>query len=201
MPFPNSYKKTISPLKKCNDTLILISEIRKKMGKFDPYEMKVSKNSLAFKSKRSLFSIPYNVEIFIDNKMNITYEFFLTNVVKISIMIFVFIPFFSNFSFNSYLIFAFFIVFLFYYFSLTFINSSLKSSINKIWDTPDLEIIDQQKEWISNPDKCPACGAFVSQLDNECFDCGLSIKNSGNQSRFNFRELNFHYIYKKKNDN
>jgi hypothetical protein len=35
---------------------------------------------------------------------------------------------------------------------------------------------DEQKEWISNINKCDGCGFMLSPDDNHCPDCGLSLR-------------------------
>ncbi|MBX9851186.1 MAG: hypothetical protein K2X86_05440 [Cytophagaceae bacterium] len=51
----------------------------------------------------------------------------------------------------------------------------IDKSINQIL-SERVVISDQQKEWIDNPDKCPACG-FENVLNkNTCPECGLTLK-------------------------
>lgn len=44
-------------------------------------------------------------------------------------------------------------------------------------DTLKDELSNQQKEWIENPNQCPACGFVGVERLDECPDCGISLLN------------------------
>lgn len=44
----------------------------------------------------------------------------------------------------------------------------------------DTDFSPEQKQWISDPSKCPACGENITKNDIMCKSCGLKIK----QNRF-----------------
>ena len=69
-----------------------------------------------------------------------------------------------------------FFLFLSLYFQVFLFDGLVTASVRKITDLhPFIEISSEQKEWMKNENKCPACGSYVNRSDTICSSCGLSI--------------------------
>mgnify|MGYP001397646340 CR=1 FL=1 len=69
-----------------------------------------------------------------------------------------------------------FLLFLSLYFQVFLFDGLVTSSVRKVTDLhPFIEISSEQKEWMINENKCPACGSYVNRSDTICSSCGLSL--------------------------
>ncbi len=176
-------------------------------------EVKNDNKKLFFKSKKSLLNFFYQVELDVkteDNKIKVNYKINLVEVIIISIFLFVFIPFFSKFSLNSFFIFSVILIFVFYSANVMFMIHQLRQYFNNILITnkltDEVKFSDEQQNWLNNPNKCPACGCDINENTIFCPDCGLKISQnpytkpldlSKPQSTKENQQFNYHYKEKK----
>ncbi len=184
-------------------TNLLVQKIKKQEIK----ELEHNNNNISFKSNSSLFGIIYKIKINVfeaNGDINIEYEILLDVLLKITLFAVIFIAFFSFISVSKFLIFAGLFIILFYSINLLFINSYILKFINDIigknlFDFDNSETLsNEQKEWINNPDKCPACGYYIDVFDLYCPDCGLKVKKNKfaiplDTTKYHDKTIKYHY--------
>ncbi len=166
------------------------------------------KISLSF---RSLFTIVFPVEFTFtkDPEISIEYEIKLMKLIQICVALVIFIAFFSSFGITGYLWFSAIFVVVFYGLNLFFadnliqklIKSSSFFSEQKLQNEGIISI--EQKQWIKDAKKCPACGEDITDYDLKCPECGIRVRSQALPSPFdvsNFKQKRFKYYYKEKKD-
>jgi len=163
---------------------------------------------------RSLFTINYPVEIefFKNSEIKIEYEIKLVKLIQVCVALTIFIAFFSKFEIAGYLWFSAIFIIIFFGLNLIFVDNLVQKLINSSpflsnlkSDNEDI-ISKEQKDWIKNPEKCPACGEDITEYDLKCPECGIRLREKAPLSPFNVSKYNqkrFKYFYKKndlKND-
>ncbi|RPI63925.1 MAG: hypothetical protein EHM44_04165 [Ignavibacteriales bacterium] len=72
---------------------------------------------------------------------------------------------------------AFVFSFLGIYYQIFRFDGFVTSSIRKVTDTHSyIELTPEQKEWIDDETKCPACGNTISKNDSSCPSCDLFLR-------------------------
>ena len=178
-------------------------------------DVKKHNDKLYFKSKKSLLNFFYQSEIDINtnaNKIIVNYKLNLVEIIVISIFLFVFIPFFSKFSLNSFFIFSIIIILVFYTANVIFMAHQLYLFIKKLLITnkivEEINLSGEQQDWINNPNKCPACGCDINENTIFCPDCGLKISQNPytkpldlskkqNSHQLHNQQINYHFKEKK----
>ncbi len=133
----------------------------------------------------SLFSIVYPVTINIEEQndtLNIRYDIKLQRLIQISIIIVLFTAFFSSFGMGDFLWFSFMLLIAFYATNLIFVDVGIRNLIKstgiyKICNPNDEtdDFSDEQKQWLQDISRCPACGEHLQISDNTCPECGLRL--------------------------
>ncbi len=181
-------------------------------------EINIVEEELVFKSKKSLLNFSYQVNTRVDitDKINFVFEANLVDLIKISLALIVVIPFLSTFNINTFFIFSSILIFIFYFANLIFILSSTKQTFEKaltrlnILQTEDMSI--EQQDWLSDLEKCSACGYNISEYDLNCPDCGIMLKQNKftkpldisqvkpkkNQDQSTNQDISYHYKKKEK---
>jgi len=148
-------------------------------------------NTITSHTNKSVLYYEYKAKFIIEKKENLTvwYEYNLIPVFKITVIMILFAAFFSKFSFNNLLIFSGVFIVVFFGFNIMYINSVLKNMIQNALFPEGVnyeeKLTEEQQEWIKNPEKCPACGAEISQYNFECSECGLSINKKNRKRNIN----------------
>jgi hypothetical protein len=118
---------------------------------------------------------------------------------------------FSTFNFVEYFLFSLVVIVLFFWGNATIFIRHLKKQFAGILGLQSFfeenlgaeDFSGEQIRWLNDPEKCPACGATIKEIDLFCPECGLKLK----QNRFTkdldtakYVEIkqNIVYHYKKK---
>ncbi len=173
-------------------------------------EYKQEKSSIFFTSNHSLVNFNYQVELKVKKEELITveYEIHLMQLVKITLALIVFIAFFSSFGMGGFLWFSFIFSLVFFVVNLMFADSYvqkiIKSSYLYLSLNPPAEegYTHEQKKWMNDKNRCPACGEEINMYDVNCPECGLKLRQSKYTIPLDvtkYQEKRFKYHYKKKN--
>jgi len=171
-------------------------------------DLAVDENKISF-SFKSLFSIPYIIDIIVKKKNEIFIEIKLSKLIQVCIALALFTAFFSKFGVRAYLWFTAILILLFFSINILIIRNLLKQLVIEPFNT-DVEnanqeiITSQQKKWINDATKCPACGDDITEYDLHCPDCGLRLRNNAVLSPFNvtkYKDSRFKYFFRVKNEN
>ena len=175
----------------------------------DEFE-KEEENIIRYKSKNSLINFNYHYDIVFDKAENPNIKFIinLVNLLQITVGLLVMIALLSKFGFRNYLIFSGIFILVFYFVNLAFIQSRISRKVNKALNMlgydNEIDFSPEQKQWLIDETKCPACGENITENDIVCKSCGLKIK----QNRFskplnlskNKEQSGVKYYYKGKKD-
>lgn len=132
----------------------------------------------------SLFNIAYPVEISIKHTetLDIKYEIKLQRLIQISIILVLFTAFFSSFNMGGFLWFSFLLLIAFYAVNLLFADVGIRNLIKSagMHESPDLkdytdDFSDEQKQWMQDISRCPACGEHLQSFAVNCPECGLRL--------------------------
>jgi DNA-directed RNA polymerase subunit RPC12/RpoP len=202
MTFPYSH---IQKFKISNNQLnfkLLKDKINNVSSKYKFSEIKVQNNEIELTSRNSLLHFNFQIKIYFEESTNLCIEIQIINILKISLLIIILTPFFSNFSLKNYLLFSGIIFLIFYginflYIKL-FINNFSSYLISGIeTDKNEEEFSEIQKEWIENEYKCSACGAPIENYYTHCFDCGIKLDRKAKKSPYNITKyIDYDVSYK-----
>ncbi|NOZ47791.1 MAG: hypothetical protein GXO79_13570 [Chlorobi bacterium] len=208
MPFEFKIKRKII-FNQPGVTRLSQEEVIEKLEQYFQKKLKLpvrkEKNTITCYSNKSLLYYEYKSVFTIEKNKNLTvwYEYSLIPVFKITVIMILFAAFFSKFSVNSLLIFSGAFIVIFFAFNILHINSVLKNQLIDIFlpESKNMEekLTDEQREWISNPMKCPACGEEISDYNFICPECGISINKKNKHKKTNlsgFYQTKFKYKYK-----
>ena len=209
MSFPQSYRSSFI-INNDNTTQISGHELTNLLSSFifNNKNINIDKkeeNALHFKLKNPLFFFRTHVEINIKKEYphKIIYEFSLIEMFKALIILIIFSAFFSRFSLQSYLSFIASMSIIFMIFNILIINLMIKNILagfNQILFLQEKDFTSEQKNWISDPDKCPACGYDISMYDINCPDCGIKLRNTAPEKPYTpTGNTDIKYHYKEKN--
>ncbi len=169
-------------------------------------DLSLDKNIISFTYK-SLFTIVYPIELSLSggNNIKMEYEIKLIKLIQICIALAIFTAFFSRFEIRAYLVFSAIFILSFFGLNLIFANSLIiklieSSNVFSNFNQRKESLIgDEQKKWMNDSTKCPACGEDINEFDLKCPDCGIRLRNSVRQSPFNvskYKNKRFKYLYK-----
>ncbi len=171
-------------------------------------EAKDQKISLSF---RSLFTLHYPVEFSFskDQDIKIEYEIKLIKLIQISVALVIFIAFFSRFGITGYLWFSSIFIVVFFVLNLIFADNLIQKLVKSSTPFSEIKLINddiispEQKQWIKDPSKCPACGEEITEYDLKCPECGIRLRNNAKESPSdvsNYKTKRFKYFYKAKKE-
>ena len=185
---------------------MISSALLKSLKSAGATDFKFNKNTIHFNLKKSILNFKYSAKFKIiedKHQLKIEYEFSLIQVFEISLFVIIFAAFASNYSVYSLLTFSIIFLLIFYPVNIFFISNALrkliKSSYLSLFPKNKGDYSSEQQEWINNPNKCPACGAYMNEYTSKCPNCGLTlkhgkrIKSHTNQSKFKKAEIKYHY--------
>lgn len=208
MSLPYSYSNSIELPDSANASLdgVLLKMFRQFKESELVKDLSLDGNKISL-SYKSLFRIPYPLELTFSkaNDIRIEYEIKLVKLIQICIGLSIFIAFFSRFEIRGYLVFTAVFILSFFGFNLFFINNfviKLLESANVFSNFNQRNeglIGEEQKKWIKDDTKCPACGEDINEFDVKCPDCGISLRNSTIKSPFDvskYKNKRFKYHYK-----
>ncbi len=185
----------------------LITKLSEHLQYQEKLDIQQEGNRIVCHSNKSILYYNYKSVFTIEKGENVVvwYEYNLISVFKITVIMILFAAFFSKFSFNSLLIFSGIFIVVFFAFNIIYINSVLKNMILNTFIPDrlnvDEKLTEEQKEWIRNPKKCPACGEEISDYNFICPECGISINKRNRTKNINlsdFFDVKFKYKYVKK---
>lgn len=207
MSFPITYKKNIY-FEFSKDVGIdqIINALIKQLKAENATEITIKNNTIDFKLKKSIFNFQYPASFKITedkNRIKITYEFSLVQVFEISLIVIFFAALASKFSVYSLLKFSIIFLLIFYPVNIFFIGNALKkiakSSYQSLLPENKSDYSQEQQNWINDPNRCPACGAYINEYTSKCPNCGLTLKHGKqirsktNQSINKNIKIKYHY--------
>jgi hypothetical protein len=141
---------------------------------------------------KSFLGIPYNIEMhIIYGKMpGIEYEIKLNRLIQVCIALVIFVAFFSSFGLTGFLWFSAILTVVFYALNVTIIDKLMRDLIAKALKfkttnrLKEETLSEEQKKWIQDKSKCPACGEDITEYDRNCPECGLRIREKAPTSPF-----------------
>ncbi len=217
MPFPYSYNhkveissESFSPENYSNEEIT--NFLLKEISKHNILNLKSDKKRISFSSKNSLFRFEYKIIISVEqlrDKTFINYKIELEKLIMITLFGVICLAFFSFISVRKFLIIAGIFAIVFYSVNLFFINIQVSKIINTAIGKNEFDFggsesfSNEQKEWMNNPDKCPACGCYVGRYDINCPDCGLKVKKKNykiplDTTKYKDKTIKYHFKEKKK---
>ncbi|MCF6240265.1 MAG: zinc ribbon domain-containing protein [Bacteroidales bacterium] len=211
MSLPYSYKSKIivpdSENVEINDAINALAGYIHKSG-FDDFDFDAGK--IHFRTNNAFINFQYEVDLFIEKEedINIHYEIHIIQLIKITIALIVFIAFFSSFGFSGFLWFSIIFSIVFYFLNLLFADTYVQKVIKKspfyqAFDPLEREgFTDEQIKWLHDKNRCPACGAEVTDWDIHCPECGLRLKQNNftiplDVSKYKEKRFKYHFKDKK----
>jgi len=212
MSLPYSYKAKITvPDTEEVDIMDAINSIAGYIHNSGFNDFDFSEGKISFSTNHAFINFRYEVDLHIqkDEDIVIQYEIHIMQLIKITLALVVFIAFFSSFGFGGFLWFSFIFSVVFYFVNLMFADAHVQKIIKK---SPFYQAFDpleqegfskEQIDWLQDPNRCPACGAEVSDWDINCPECGLRIKQNNftvplDVSKYQQKRFHYHYKEKKK---
>ncbi len=211
MPLPYSYKSKIivpdTENVEINDALNALAGYIHNLD-FDDFDFDAEK--IHFRTNNAFINFHYEVDLFIekDELINIGYEIHIMQLIKITLALVIFIAFFSSFGFTGFLWFSFLFSAVFYFVNLLFADTHVQKIIKQspfyqAFDPLEKEgFTDEQIQWLLDKNRCPACGAEVSDWDIHCPECGLRLKQNNftvplDVSKYKEKRFKYHFKDKK----
>lgn len=206
LPYSYSYKIELPDSENASLEEVLWEMFRQLKESEMVKELSIDKKIIRFTYK-SLFTISYPLALTFSraNNIKIEYEIKLVKLIQVCIGLAIFIAFFSRFEIRGYLVFCAIFILFFFGLNLIFTNNLIIKLIestnvfSNINQRNEGLIGDEQKKWIKDVAKCPACGEDINEFDLKCPDCGIRIRNSAAQSPFDvskYKTKRFKYHYK-----
>ena len=124
-------------------------------------------------------------ELILDAKNNTIYAFYIIRLNSLLPIIFLITGLFFGIKMWQYdiqisiisVLLTFVFSFIGIYYQIFRFDGFVTSSIRKVIDShPYLELTPEQKEWIDDETKCPACGNAISKDDTSCPSCDLFLR-------------------------
>lgn len=210
MPLPYSYKNAIEiPESEDADIFYAINSYAGHIEQngFDNFEF--DKGIIRFSSDYSFVNFRYPVDIRIvkNELLTVEYEIHLMQLIKITLVLVVFIAFFSSFGMSGFLWFSFIFSSVFFFVNVLFADTQVQKIIKAapiyLLLNPPLEegYTEEQKTWLADAGRCPACGEEINMYDVHCPECGLKLRKNKYTIPLDvtkYKEKRFKYHYKKK---
>ena len=199
------YYDTTNPL---HDKVFLASKIFEHFQNINKDNITLHKNKVNFITFSSLFSLEHPVEVVVQSKEEpkVNYCINFGEVYKIILMILLFALFFVKFSWWIYSIIAVFFSVAVVTANINYVNSYIKRNIiaalSEFAKVDETHISSKQKSWMSDPQKCPACGEEVNKYTTKCTNCGLKIggKKVAKTPNITVPNVDITYILKKESN-
>ncbi len=201
MSFPYTYSEKIYFTKEFEDVFQLSEIIRYKLLRSGFVANKEQQEKFTVNSP--FLKIPFAFGFELKHK-ELKYKINLEVLIKIILITVIFTALLSYNSLSFFFIFTVIFSIVFYSLNLLIINSFIKSNIIKILKENDIKIteeeniLEEQKEWMNDPERCPACGTFLSEIDLVCPECGLHLKRTRHSipldtSKYKKEQVKYHY--------
>ncbi len=158
----------------------------------------------------ALFNIKYPVKIRIETSANISiiYEVNLLKLIQISIILVLLTAFFSSFGMSGFLWFSLGLLVAFNLVNFLFVDSGIQKLIKStdyykaLFTEEQEEFTEEQKQWMNDISKCPACGENLQIFDKFCPECGLRLPHPSflkhfDISKYQNTKIRYHYKQKK----
>lgn len=154
--------------------------------------------SLIFNNE--IFFIPFTTTFSIDihnEKVKIPYEIDAIPLIKLITALLLFAGLFSSFTASFFFYYGAIASLLIYIFGLLFVRSQFFGIIKKYHVNIEETLSSEQMQWISNPNKCSACGDELLQYQSKCHSCGLQSRPPKRFSPFSttLPKVNMTYKY------
>ncbi len=202
MSFPYSYIRKFEISTNELNLNMLVDKINIISSDYRFSEIKIQNNEIELTSRNSLIYFSFQIKIFFNDENKLCFEIEIINLMKISLLIIIFIPFFSNFSISNFLIFSSVTLVIFYLLNFLYINLFITKFSNYLItgienSQVEEELSGKQLEWIENEYKCSACGAAIEDYYTHCFDCGIKLDRKAKKSPFNITKyIDYDISYK-----
>lgn len=175
----------------------------------DPDHIESDQSLVSFYTYSNLFSLEHKVEVEVveAEESSIVYNFNYGELYKIIFMVLLFALFFVKFSWWIYLVIAFSFSIGIITVNIHYVNSFIKrniiAAIKQDVNIDEEYISKQQKEWIDNPLKCPACGEEINKYSEKCLNCGIKVQNKKltTKASSTSKGVDYQYSYKKDEKN
>ncbi len=161
--------------------------------------------TVVYKSNDALLKFLYEVEININIgvELELFYRIQISELLKIILLLVVFTAFFSEFSFDAFLLFSGIIAAITYFINAAYVSSIVRRTILNFPSFENFEQIETKSELAENEKLCSACGKSISIYEITCPYCNQKIKNytpviPGNITKYSNKTVSYH-VRKNKN--
>jgi hypothetical protein len=137
------------------------------------------------------FSFPTSLVISkTKNSLEFDFNFQINNLLQALLIFILAAALFSTFSVSFYFWFVFITGLVFIISIYLMLHNTCNTIVNQVLIHNPLndELTSEQREWIANPNVCPACGTEINDYSANCSECGLFIKHVSQFSKFNVTE-------------
>ena len=192
-------KVTIADSNKLNVFNHIVNKIEEK-----EYNIAMVDDTLQVKNLKTSFGLPYSIQYLVKedgNNISVTYKINSQLFIPVTICLVIVCAFFSKFAFSGFLKFSSIIVLMFHLVYLMQTRSIAVRFLENIDSEDNIGVsFEDQKRWMNDPDRCPACGNQMNKYQWICDDCGLMVREKKHINRFSSTSTNynFKYIYEKK---
>jgi len=145
------------------------------------------------------------------NPLKIETTVYFQSLINISLIFTLIAALFSTFNFVEYFLFSLVVIVLFFWGNATIFIRHLKKQFAGILGLQSFfeenlgaeDFSGEQIRWLNDPEKCPACGATIKEIDLFCPECGLKLKQNRftkdlDTAKYVETKQNIVYHYKKK---
>jgi prepilin-type processing-associated H-X9-DG protein len=210
MPLPYSYKNKVEiPDSEGVDVFYATNAYAEYIDNMGFENFEFDDGIISFIADYSFVNFKYKVDLHIkkDELITVGYEIHLIQLIKITLAIVVFIAFFSGFGMSGFLWFSFIFASVFFFVNILFadthVQKIIKSTPLYLHLNPPAEdgYTEEQKKWLTDTNRCPACGEEINIYDVNCPECGLKLTQNQYTIPLDvtkYKEKRFKYHYKKK---
>ncbi len=153
-------------------------------------------NNIEFVSRKSMLNFQYQVEMKVQKKelMAISYEYKVSEIFNISLLLAIFVALFSRLDFSGFLMFSFILIALFYLINIWYISTSLKGWLKEIPIFKDSDFEDIHQYIALKPTVCLNCGAQVESELKICPHCKNSmLYDSNDHDNIKYQDITIKY--------
>lgn len=184
MAIPYSIKKQLFIYQEANQNITkkrLIQTFYNQLQNSKARDIERKDDSIRFSTSASLIRFRYTVVFNFIQKNNgfvLEYEFFLSDLLIITLIIILIAAFFSRNSFHDYLVFSGIFIVLFYFINVLYIQSSIKTFIKQnLYFRNSINY--QQSAQINKRIRCPRCSERIEPHHAKCPNCDFELPNNG----------------------
>ncbi len=173
-------------------------------------EFELTDEKILFNYK-ALFNVKYPVEFTPKKEENIwiSYEAKLMKLIQLSLVLIIFVAFFSSFEINGFLWFSAIFTLIFFTINVLYIEHGVQKLLKStsLFQSIDMQseekFSEEQLKWMNDTNICPACGENLLPYDQNCPECGLRlprklIAKPFDVSKYENKRLSYSYKTKKK---